>query len=290
MHLITTRTVEAALWMVPTQDLVNEIGGVIARYQEIFCVEIYAFAVLGNHYHMLVRAPEGHLDEFAENVNREIAKRVNRRHGRRGRFWERRYDDQVVLSKDDALEALVYIATNPVKHSLSAHPREYPGLLCYQQLLDGKPQRFEFIHYAKSSMGAEVRTSHALVLSPVPGLDVMGSKERRKMLLQRIQSRVDSLRKEIPRFATASTLRKQTPGAIPKSVSRSPRPLAYSKDPALIREHKESARHLCLCYAHASARYRAGEANVVFPPHTFKPPLHRAPRVVPFGHLTKLAA
>ena len=80
---------------------------------------------------MLVKAHEGyanHISLFAENINREIAKRVNNLVGRAGSLWHRRFDDQVTveLGKDE-LEALLYILTNPVKHGLVTHAKHWPG-------------------------------------------------------------------------------------------------------------------------------------------------------------------
>jgi REP element-mobilizing transposase RayT len=67
-RLITIRTDEARLWMVPSNSVRELIGGIIARYQEIFKVEIFAYCVLSNHYHLLVRALKGNIDEFESEL------------------------------------------------------------------------------------------------------------------------------------------------------------------------------------------------------------------------------
>ncbi|NBW41897.1 hypothetical protein EBR25_12990 [bacterium] len=41
-RLITTRTVRAEMWLMPTAKNTKLIGGNIARYQELLGVEIYA--------------------------------------------------------------------------------------------------------------------------------------------------------------------------------------------------------------------------------------------------------
>ena len=95
-HLVTVRTEEARIWMVPEKKLNSTIGGVIARYQEVFGIIIYTFCILGNHIHMVLKAKDQNLDEFMENVLREIARRVNWHNKRHGHFWSRRYDNQVI--------------------------------------------------------------------------------------------------------------------------------------------------------------------------------------------------
>ena len=75
VHLITCRVTHAELLLVPNPKLNDIFGGIIARYAEIYTVDLFAATVLGNHYHLLARAPEGAMPLFGENLNRETAKR-----------------------------------------------------------------------------------------------------------------------------------------------------------------------------------------------------------------------
>ena len=52
----------------PTAKNTKLIGGIIARYQELLGVEIYAYTILSNHIHLLIKAPRGNSDEFIENI------------------------------------------------------------------------------------------------------------------------------------------------------------------------------------------------------------------------------
>jgi len=81
------------MWITPSSNVKKLIGGIIARYQEFLQIEIYAYCILSNHLHLLIKSPNGNTDEFCENVNREIARRLNWKHHREGQFWSRRYDD-----------------------------------------------------------------------------------------------------------------------------------------------------------------------------------------------------
>jgi len=47
----------------PTAKNTKLIGGIIARYQELLEVEIYAYTILSNHIHLLINAPRGNADE-----------------------------------------------------------------------------------------------------------------------------------------------------------------------------------------------------------------------------------
>ena len=150
-HHIAVRTVEARIWMTPTTKMRKLIGGVIARYQELLEIQIFAYCVLGNHLHMVVKAPKSNCDEFYANVNREIARRVNWKCHREGPLWARRYSDQEVLDDEaDLLDAFLYVNTNPTRHGLVRDSGTWTGLSSYNHALNEKELTFPFYHYSAS--------------------------------------------------------------------------------------------------------------------------------------------
>lgn len=287
-RMITIRTDEARLWMVPNKDVRKLVGGIIARYQEIFKVEILGFIVLSNHIHILVRALLGNADEFCENVNREIARRINWRNNRRGSFWARRYSDLKVLSEDDLLEAFLYVTTNAVKHGLVEHPSLWPGLNSYSQSITEKAERYVFHHYSAGPEEPQV-TEHVLKVSPLPIHAKLTPKKRIQLTKDLIEERTNELiksRREAGQgFLGVKKVQCQDPSSKPETISRAAAPPAYTKDPGLRREYRQHLTALRLEYSAASARYRLGYLNVVFPEYTFKPPLHRKPRLALFKPL-----
>ncbi len=295
IHLVTTRTLEAALWMVPTKALVEIVGGVLARYQQLCGIVIFAYAVMGNHYHLLAQAPGGNLAEFCEQINREISRRVNYYLGRRGHFWGRRYSDQVVVEDTDALEAFLYITTNPVKHGLVKYARDWPGLVCFDQALSGRELEFSFTHYTEYRRAQRRgerpniehhKTWHKLVLTPLPQFKDLSQGERGAMLRGLISERERMLHEERNEqgrgfLGVKGVLQTQT-GMIPKEVSYSPRPCCYTKSSQSRREFRREERYRRDFYDIASQAFRLGHFEAEFPIHCFKPPLHKAPRAIPF--------
>ncbi len=125
--IVTLRTEGAHPWLRPGKDVNKVIGGVLARYSEIFEVVIYVYAFLSNHYHLLTKSPKSNADEFLENVNRELARRLNWKYHRSGKFWSRRYSEQEVPNEDDLLGAFLYITTNPTRHGMVEQPSSGQG-------------------------------------------------------------------------------------------------------------------------------------------------------------------
>lgn len=288
-HLVSTRTVEARLWIPPNAKVRKLLGGIVARYQEKLSIEIYAYNFLGNHYHALIRAPLGNASEFFENLNRESAKRLNYYNHRTGKFWGKRYTDLDVLTHDDLMEAFLYVNTNPTKHGLLEDSAAWGGLTSYHQALSGADKDYSFYHYSKAEEEGKV-TTHTLKLTPLPQLADMSQRERARILREKLDERTEKLvleRKEEGKgFLGIQGLREVTPGEIPQNVSNSPAPPCYTKDDALRLEYRKHKRALRRAYNYASMLYRAGDKEVKFPPFTYKPPCHRLPRVVPFTPLS----
>lgn len=285
-QLITLRTVRAELWLTPSSNVSKLIGGILARYQEIFGIKIYAYCFLGNHYHLIVRAPRENLDEFLENVNREIARRINWKHHREGKLWARRYDALSILSDEDLIEAFLYVTTNPGRHGLVQDSREWPGLNSYEQCLTERERAFSFYHYSAQD-GEQRITKHKLRLSVLPPFEELSKKERREKLSSLLRKRTERITQERCEngqgFLGLSGIREQEPGARPQNISRSKKPPCYTKYATLRREFRKMMKLLRQRYNEASVQFRLGDMNVTFPEHTFKPPLHRLPRLFPFS-------
>ena len=291
LRLVTIRTEQARLFMVPGRELNETVGGIVAKYQQEFAIEIYAYTFLSNHYHLLVRAPKENLWKFEQALNREIAKRVNRLRYREGHFWSRRYDEQVVVGNAASLTALIYIICNAVRHRLVRDVALWPGVSCFFHVLDEQDRTFHFTDYTayrKAKREAQLsgkrvelsdyRMSYLLHLSPLPMLCSLNKKLRRQFLRSEIQKQVTLLQAEADRdvkgFLHPEFVLSQDPFSWPREVSRRMRPICYTQDP--------EAKHIFLTEVHfpwnaayevASKEFRSGILNAEFPPHAIKPPV-----------------
>ena len=291
LRLVTIRTEGAKLYMSPGRELNDTIGGIIARYQVQFGIEIFAYCVLSNHYHLLVRAPKSNLWHFQQSINREIAKRVNRIRDREGHFWSRRYSEEIVIGNPATLTALKYIVCNPVRHRLVKDPSKWPGISCLFQLLDEKDRTYYFTDYtayrkAKATAAltgetvylADFRIPVTLRITPLPMLSSLTKKNRRQAIRSEIQSHVTLLNAEAEKeqrgYLGYERVLNQNPYSTPNKVSKSNRPICYTQDP--------EAKYIFLTevyypwndsYIKASFQFRSGQLDAQFPPHSIKPPL-----------------
>jgi|SRR5690606_15615356 len=98
----------------------------ILREQVVFSdVELFAYVVMPNHLHLVVRQGRERLSRFMQPLLRRVALLVQRAWGREGHVFERRYRDRPCSDPDHIRNAIVYTHLNPVRAGLCAEPGEY---------------------------------------------------------------------------------------------------------------------------------------------------------------------
>ena len=300
VHLLTCRTRLSELLFVPSNTINNCIGGVIAKYAQLYNIELYSLVILSNHYHILLRGEN--ISLFAENINREIAKRVNIILKRKGSLWGRRYDDQVTIEEADDLEGLLYILTDPVKHGLVYHPKNWPGVITYNQVLGAKPQSYTFFNYTefkkaklKAMVTGEVvhrsdyETKYELKLSPLRIYEKLSSNERIKKINELLEERIRKIREERKEqgkgYLGRRAILSQAPkGEFPQETNKTNRPVCYTRSLIALREFKKELKLRIAQYVEASIKYRLGFQDAIFPPDCFYPPRHHIPKNYQFVH------
>ena len=283
IRLVTIRTQNAKLYMVPSKELNQIVGGVLAKYQQKYKIIIYGLIFLSNHYHLLLKAPKANLWSFEQAVNREIAKRVNRYLKREGHFWARRYDEQIVVQKADVLTALLYIVCNAVKHKLINNPLSWPGLSCIKQLLSEKDETYYYTDYTAYSKAKlkdknvninDFKIKYTLKITPIPTLANLSYKKRIKFLKAKIAKELSKYKEEISSFLGKEKILKQNPFSRPRVVSKRKRPICYTKDYlAKLNFIKEIYKPWNETYQIASEEFRKGVLDACFPEFSIKPPL-----------------
>jgi putative transposase len=89
-------------------------------------IDLLAYALLGNHYHALVRITDARLSEALQRLHTEYSRHHNRRHGRRAHLFRAHCFARPINDDDDMLGVYRYIARNPVDAGLVTNPLEWP--------------------------------------------------------------------------------------------------------------------------------------------------------------------
>src|SRR5688572_828803 len=91
---------------------------VLAYVLESYQVECWAFCLMPNHYHLLLRNQQRNLAEAMRDLNGEYGFWWNANHQRVGHVFQRRYKDQIVQREGYFLNLVRYVAVNPVRAKL----------------------------------------------------------------------------------------------------------------------------------------------------------------------------
>jgi REP element-mobilizing transposase RayT len=98
----------------------------LAEASDRFALEVHAFCLMGNHYHLLVRTPDGNLSEAMRHLDGVYTQRFNRAHGRDGPLFRGRFASVLVQADRHLLCAARYIHLNPVEARLVERPEDWP--------------------------------------------------------------------------------------------------------------------------------------------------------------------
>lgn len=92
-------------------DFLSRLAILAGREQ----VTVYAFALMPNHFHLLMRPLLMPLPRFMSRLLTGYSMRFNRRHGRRGHLFQNRYKSIVVEEERYLLQLIRYIHLNPLR-------------------------------------------------------------------------------------------------------------------------------------------------------------------------------
>ncbi|MDF1480607.1 transposase [Extensimonas sp. H3M7-6] len=101
--------------------------GLLAEYAQKFGVELHAYVLMDNHFHLLATpATEQALPLMMQALGRSYVRYFNRRHGRTGTLWEGRYRSTMIESERYLLACMAYIDLNPVRAGMAAQAGDWP--------------------------------------------------------------------------------------------------------------------------------------------------------------------
>jgi REP-associated tyrosine transposase len=84
-----------------------------------------AYSLMSTHYHVLLRLEKCTLSSGFQHLNAGYARWFNRKYGRRGALWQRRFHDRLIESDRHLLEVNRYIALNAPRASMCVRPEDH---------------------------------------------------------------------------------------------------------------------------------------------------------------------
>ncbi len=290
VNFLTTRTECSRLWFVNNQELESAILGYAAKFAQRYAVTLYALAIEGNHIHATALFPEGNRASYMRDFNSCVARAVKKETPHPGgRVWANRYSNEFLPADPDIEEYFFYTVLQPVKDGLVDKISDYPGYNCFHDAIWGRVREVKVVRWAEYN--AAVRRGRQpnvkdytdivqLRYARLPGYEDLSQRDYALLM----QAKLESRRLEIVKRRLASgsrTLGRDgllhiSPGSYPVKSKTSTR---YSHRPRILsvcpkRRAEELAWYFDIYFEYrtASAQYRGGKLDVVFPSGTYPPP------------------
>jgi REP element-mobilizing transposase RayT len=97
----------------------------VAEAHRQWGIEVFAYSLMRNHYHLCLRTPAGNLSRVMRHIDGIYTQRFNRRHRRDGVLFRGRYK-AILVDADEYLAAVVrYIHLNAVEAGIVQMPEDY---------------------------------------------------------------------------------------------------------------------------------------------------------------------
>jgi REP element-mobilizing transposase RayT len=128
-YLVTRRCTHRQFLLKP-RPVVNEtFRYLLAVAANRYGVQVHAFVVLSNHYHLIVTDRDARLPAFHQFLDALLARALNASLGRWEAFWAPdSYSAVALASPADILAKAAYVLANPVAAGLVRRGRDWPGL------------------------------------------------------------------------------------------------------------------------------------------------------------------
>jgi len=289
---ITARTVNSTLWFQNNKALENKILAHLAKYQEKYSVDIYAFVMMSNHYHLLANFPLNNRAAFMRDLNSAFS-RLTRSHVKEfegGALFGRRYRPQAVILEEDYEQTFVYAALNPVNSGLVETLSDYPGYNSYQDAILGEDLEFTLVNqrefhdkrrYNKNLKVEDFTKTYTLKYARLPGYEHMPIYDYQETMFKKIEIRrieiVQKRRTAGKGFAGTKILLNTKPGTKPQTTKTSTRdsvrPLVICVCEKTKKAYLEKYFNVRQAFTEAFKAIRKGIKNALFPPGTYHPPL-----------------
>ncbi|KAF0143508.1 MAG: hypothetical protein FD156_2574 [Nitrospirae bacterium] len=98
---------------------------ILKRTKERYGYLLHAYALMDNHYHLLIETPKANISQAMQNINTSYTVYINKKYQRSGHLFQGRFKG-IIVDKDEYLLTLSrYIHLNSVRAKIVQWPEDY---------------------------------------------------------------------------------------------------------------------------------------------------------------------
>ena len=175
--------------------------GVLQEMSERFQVDIFAYVLMSNHYHLLIRTNQPNLSKSMQWLGTTYTRRFNLKHTRCGHLFQGRFKSIIVQNDAYLMQLSCYIHRNPLRAGLVnrladycwssyrayAYKKNHPGWLNKELILSqfnrkdsNKAYREKVQEYSKEEAKVFEDLRHGLVFGTKQYLDKIKANHLKK--------------------------------------------------------------------------------------------------------------
>ncbi|MDA3864935.1 MAG: transposase [Deltaproteobacteria bacterium] len=274
LHL-TRRTSERRFFLTPNKETRQICEYCLATAAQKHKILVHAYIFMSNHYHLLVTDTQGRYPAFLADLNRNIAKCMNVKLGRKENFWNS--SDPGTVRIPEHMETIVktfeYIYLNPASAFLVSHLEAYPGAKSRPGDLKGKTKmiRRPAGYFSKEGrMPAKVKLSLKI---PAFCQKEKGKGEFVKDLQKKVRQEENRLIAKVgaARFMGRRKLKAVPPFSSPRGETESSdlNPKVSGKSRKVLISEKSRYKNFRDQYEDKYKLWKRGDREVVFPAGTY---------------------
>jgi REP element-mobilizing transposase RayT len=260
----------------PGPDVNDVIAYCLAEAAARHKIELIAWLVMSDHYHAVVRDPEGQLPQFLEQFHKMVARVLNAKWERNENFWSSEETSVVYLpTPEDVFDKVVYVLSNPVADHLVETLEEWPGCSA-QSNLGGKSTTHARPRFFFRENGTMPATATLTAVCPAEirrneSVDAWTARVRAAVAERAEHLRAYRMREKIPILGRRRVLdAKHTDRAKKPEPFRGLKPCIACKDIARRIAELQALKHFRQAHERARVRFAAGDHKVEFPAGTYR--------------------
>jgi putative transposase len=269
-YLVTRRCAQRQFLLRPSETTNAVFSYLLALAAARFGIDVHAYCVLSNHFHLILTDPGARLPAFHQFLDALLARALNASLGRWEAFWAPdSYSAVALATVEDIVDKTGYVLANPVAAGLVRSAESWPGLWSAPDRIGGNPieaRRPKQFFDPKGSLPEAVR----LELAVPPGFE--SAESFRELLAAALAAREEQAGTEHHgRFLGVARVLAQKPSGRPAGGEprRNLNPRIAARDKWKRVEVLGRLVEFLRSYRAAWASRSAGTDDVVFPPGTY---------------------
>ena len=269
-YLVTRRCAQRQFLLKPSKTTNGLFLYLLAVAARRFGIQVHAFCVLSNHFHLVVTDPRAQLPAFHQFLDALVARALNASLGRWETFWApSSYSAVTLVSPSDVLDKAAYALANPVAAGLVRAGCLWPGLWSAPEWIGARTLEVRRPKHFFDEKGT-LPEQASLQLTPPPGF--ASPEEFRDQLAAALAQREAQAERDARSgfLGVARVLAQKATGRpAPGEPRRTLNPRVATRDKWKRIEALGRLVEFLRSYRSAWAARRTGRADATFPPGTY---------------------